>query len=303
MNNLLPLFSYNILPIFLVASAGFLLSRSIEIDPRSVSRVIFYLFSPCLVFQLLTESQLDGGEAISIAAFAVAITVLSGIITWLVARALKFDRHLMAAMLLTTMFTNAGNFGLSLVAFAFGKDALAYASIFFITSATMIYTIGVMVASMGKTDFKRALLSLLRLPTLYALMLALLFNNTGWALPVPLGRSVELLGRAAIPGMLVLLGMQLQQSTMTQYKLALGLATVIRLVISPLIGLGLSPLLGLQGAAHQASMIEGSMPTAVMTTVLATEFDVHPAFVTTTVTITTLLSPLTLTPILAILGS
>jgi predicted permease len=44
------------------------------------------------------------------------------------------------------------------------------------------------------------------------------------------------------------------------------------------------------------------MPTAVMTTVIATEFDIHPSFVTTVVTATTLLSPLTLTPLLAILG-
>jgi predicted permease len=45
------------------------------------------------------------------------------------------------------------------------------------------------------------------------------------------------------------------------------------------------------------------MPTAVMATVLATEFDVHPAFVTTVVTTTTLLSPLMLTPLLAFLGA
>ncbi len=39
-----------------------------------------------------------------------------------------------------------------------------------------------------------------------------------------------------------------------------------------------------------------------MTTILATEFDVEPALVSTIVTVTTVLSPLTLTPLLAYLG-
>jgi predicted permease len=60
--------------------------------------------------------------------------------------------------------------------------------------------------------------------------------------------------------------------------------------------------MSLQGSALQAGVTEASMPTAVMATVLATEYDVEPAFVTTVVTTTTLLSPLTLTPLLALLG-
>jgi predicted permease len=45
------------------------------------------------------------------------------------------------------------------------------------------------------------------------------------------------------------------------------------------------------------------MPVAVLTTILATEFDAQPSFVTAAVLITTLLSPLTLTPLLAFLGA
>jgi predicted permease len=44
------------------------------------------------------------------------------------------------------------------------------------------------------------------------------------------------------------------------------------------------------------------MPSAVIAIVLATEYDVEPAFVTSAVLVTTLLSPLTLTPLLKILG-
>jgi predicted permease len=43
------------------------------------------------------------------------------------------------------------------------------------------------------------------------------------------------------------------------------------------------------------------MPVAVVTTILALEFDVAPAFVTSVVFASTVLSPLTLTPLIAYL--
>ena len=45
------------------------------------------------------------------------------------------------------------------------------------------------------------------------------------------------------------------------------------------------------------------MPTAVLATILATEYDAEPAFVATAVFASTLLSQLTLTPLLLILGA
>ena len=208
----------------------------------------------------------------------------------------------MVAVMLTTMFTNAGNFGLALIDYAFGKDALAYASIYFVTSATMIYTIGVLVASMGKVSLKQAFIGLFRLPTLYALLIAFLFKRMDWELPISIQRPVELLSQAAIPTMLVLLGLQLQRAVWGTKGIALGLANIVRLVVSPFIAYGLSVPFALHGPALQAGVIEASMPTAVMSTVLATEYEVEPEFVTTVVTTTTLLSPLTLTPLLAFLG-
>ena len=102
--------------------------------------------------------------------------------------------------------------------------------------------------------------------------------------------------------MLVLLGMQLSSVDLKADILALGMANAIRLVAAPLLAIGLAILFKLEGSAYQASIIEASMPTAVMTTVLATEFNVRPRFVTSVVTISTILSPLMLTPLIAFLG-
>jgi len=303
LSNLLSLFANNLLPILLVASTGYIAGRWLNVEARSISRVVFYLFSPCLIFDLLTSSQLSDGDMLRMIGFAATSILTVGTLTWVVGRFLRLERKMMAAVLICTMTINAGNYGLSLNFFAFGDKALAYASLFFVTSAILTYTIGVLIASMGKSSLGSALKGLTKIPTVYAVILALLFIYTGWDLPLPLSRSVSLLGDAAIPGMLLVLGLQLQNNHRTRNLRALTLANGMRLLGGMAVGFVVAALFGLQGMSYNAAILESSMPTAVLSTILATEYDTEPAFVTTAVFTSTLLSPLTLTPLLLILGA
>jgi predicted permease len=78
-------------------------------------------------------------------------------------------------------------------------------------------------------------------------------------------------------------------------------AVVVSLVLMPLAGMGWAHLVGLEGPAFQAGVLQSSMPTAVMATILALEFDAQPQFVTSVVRVATLLSPLTVTLLIAYL--
>jgi predicted permease len=302
MKELIHLFSANLLPILITAGTGLILVKTVQLDPRTLSRVIFYLFSPCLVFQLLVNSQLEENAIAQIFAYAITFQILIAVITFGITRLLKLERKLSVAIILTASITNAGNFGLSFNKFAFGEEALAYAGIFFIASSIMVYTFGVAVASMGKTTIKESILNLFKFPPLYALIAAGIFNSTGWHLPIPIERVTNTLADGAIPAMLVLLGIQLGNAKIRGNTGPIALATGIRLVAAPFIAVALSIPFGLTGAAYQAGISEASTPTAVMTSILATEFDAEPALVSTIIAATTILSPLTLTPLMAFLG-
>jgi predicted permease len=301
--NLLSLFANNLLPILLVAGAGFIAGKWLNVEARSISRVVFYLFSPCLIFDLLTTSSLSNGDMLRMVGFTVTSILTVALLTWIAGIIFRLERKMMAAVLICTMTLNAGNYGLSLSLFAFGEEALAYASLFFVTSAIITYTIGVLIASMGKSTLGTALKGLTKIPTIYSVILALLFIYTGWKLPLPIDRAVTLLGDAAIPGMLLVLGLQLQNNHRTRNLTALTLANGMRLLGGIAVGFVMASLFGLQGMAFKAGVIESSMPTAVLSTILATEYDAEPAFVTTAVFSSTILSPLTLTPLLLILGA
>jgi len=303
LTELTTIFLNNLLPVILAAGAGYLLAYFFDVNPRPLSKLVFYVFSPSLIFILLTQSELSNGDILTTVLFASILITIVIALTWLAGTLLKLDRRTLSAVILTSAFVNAGNFGLSVVLFAFGKSALSYASLFFVTNTLLAYSLGVIIASMGSVSLSQAFINLLKIPTLYALILALVFMLTKWQVPLPLERTFSLLGDAAIPGMLVLLGMQFKDVTWSGKAKPITLSTVMRLLVSPILALLLSRLFGLTGPSRQASVLEAATPSAVLNTVLATEFDVEPTLVTATVFVTTLLSPLTITPLLAYLGT
>jgi hypothetical protein len=70
-----------------------------------------------------------------------------------------------------------------------------------------------------------------------------------------------------------------------------------------LVGFLLAHVLGLSGPARQAVLVQSAMPSAVVTTILALEFDAAPAFVAAVVVVTTLISPITVSLLIALLKS
>jgi predicted permease len=296
--NLLVIFVDNLLPIFLAAGVGVILAWKTDIDPKHLSRVLFYVFSPTLMLSLILKN-VTPDLPIGKIAFVVILTILSvsGIV-FLIGKLLGYDKEMIIAMIIPALSMNTGNMGLPICLFVFGETGLIYATFVLITNVTMTYTVGVAVASMGKQDIKTALLGLLKLPMIYAVLLGFVLVFTGWSLPAPITQAVDLLADASIPVMLILLGMQLQKANLRANLKALSISVAARLILGPLLAFLFSPLAGVSGMAQQVTTLQCGMPGAVTSTVLATEYDVKPSFVTAAVTIGTILSPLTLTPLI-----
>ena len=303
MPELFQTFADNLLPILLIAAAGFTLGKLLHVEPRPLGRVVFYILSPVLIFNLIIDSQLPLDRIVLVLGITVAVVLINGGLAWVLGKLMRLERPILVSMILTGMFINAGNYGLPLVSFAFGEEALAYASIFFVGSAITLNTIGVLIASLGRLDVKRALLGLLKVPYLYAVIIGIIYRNAGWVLPTPVSRAVTLIAGGAIPCMIILLGLELTRVQWSKQLGVISVSTALRLIVGPLIGLGLSILFGMPVPARQAIVVESGMPTAIMTTILANEYELESQLITATVFISTIISPLTLTPLLFLLGS
>ena len=299
---LLSTFANNILPIILLSSAGYALGRALHIEAQSIGRVVFYVFSPVLIFDLLLKNRLDLKDAAIVIAFSLSIILTLGALAYLLGKFMRFERPALIALVITAMFANTGNYGLPLVSFAFGEQALPFAGIYFVTTTVLFYTLGVLIASLGHMNFKEAAIGLFKVPTLYGVLLALLINALGVTLPTPLARAVELAAGGTIPLMLILLGLQLTKVEFSDNWRPLQTSVALRLLIAPLGALLFAALFGLQGGARQGSITQAAMPSMVSSTVLATEYNLDAKLVTAVVFISTLLSPFTLTPLLVFLG-
>jgi malate permease and related proteins len=297
------IFINNLLPVLLCAATGFVLGRTLHPDIKAASRLAFYIFSPCLVFVSLKNVGIPGGEFGKLALFTALVIVIIGAFSFLFGLSLRAGRKMIASLVVASMFVNSGNYGLAATKFSFGEAALARALACFVFGTVLVYTIGVLIASMGKLSIPNAFRKLLFVPAFYGLLAAGLVRHTQYQIPLFLERSVTMLADASIPLMLVILGLQVAEARVWPRKHAVFIAVAgfLQLVATPLVALFLANMLGLGGAARQAAVLQASMPAAVATTVLAVEFDLDAALVSGVVVLTTILSPLTLTPLIAYL--
>lgn len=300
MGTFVSIFLNNILPAFLIIGTGVLLDRKFAIDRKSISRIAIYVLLPCLVFTYLIESTVDPRQFVAIILFVIAIGLAMSALGLGVGHALCWPARRIDALMLSVAFLNSGNFGLSIIAFAFGDKGLEFGAICYIASHLMFNTLGAFIAARSNgSGSRKALMEVFKLPGLYAFVLAILLRAGGITIPAPLFKAISLVSRAAVPTMLLMLGFQLSQSRIGKQYKDVAIGAFMRLVVGALVAIGLAPLLGLQGLARQVAIIEGSTPTAVNSVLLAVQFDADSEYVSNVVFITTLLSGITLTILLA----
>lgn len=285
-------------PIFLTAGTGYLLARRLNVAPHGLGRAAFYVFTPCLLFDKFSHSNLSADDLGRLALFAILTIAGSGLIAWTLARLLHFDRVTGAAFVLCTLAGNTGNYGLPTNQFAFGDAALEPAVIYYAMSTLILSTVGIYVAASGRRTARQALRNVLTVPLAYAGLAGLLVWASGVTVPLPIERFAGLAGQAAIPVMLVILGMQLAGVRLRDDIGRVSVAAATKLLSGPLLGLVFAGLLGLSGITRQAAIVEASVPTAVLAMVLATEYDTAPRFTASVVMVSTLASLVTMTLVL-----
>ena len=145
-----------------------------------------------------------------------------------------------------------------------------------------------------------ALREVFKTPAIYAVLAALPIGLLGWETPAILARPLGLLAGGAIPAMLIVLGFQIGSGIALEQLPSLVSALTIRLALAAPLSYGVTLLLGLDGVTQQVVIVVASMPPAVFSTLLATEFEAHPKFVSATVVTGTVVSVVTLTIVISL---
>lgn len=289
-----------VLPVAVVAALGGVVGRWRAVPVQPVSALVFYLFSPALVFTSLADSALTLDVSLRIVAVMAATFVAMYGVAALWSTLARHDATLRAGFALAATTPNVGNMGLPVAQLAFGDPGLEIAVMNFVVGATLANSAGIAIASLAGGSPRAALAAPLRAPALWAAVAGVAVNAAGVSLPVAVQAPMRTLAGAAVPMMLAVLGLQLQQSIGLDRLLDTAVLNAARLLVAPAVALAVASASGLDGDTRGTLVVLAAMPTAVITTIIATQFNAAPAFVTRAVVSSTLLSIVTLTPLIAL---
>lgn len=300
-----------ILPVLAIAGVGYLLGtyREIPVDP--LATVTIYVLVPALVFHSIATTPIAGRTAITIVTGVGAFTLLMVLIGESLGRGIGETEPILGALVLVVTFPNAGNFGIPLAEFAFGAVGRDTAVLFIVGQSIMMYTLGVYVASRGEAGAAmEATKTVFKVPLVYAVVAGVLAR---WLDLVPAAdsaamRTIQLTGDAAIPVMLLLLGLQLSTQRHGAAIARVLPAVSTKLLVAPIVGLGIALGLGLDGTVAKVFVLACSMPAAITPLMLTIEFGAKregldaAGYVSTAIFISTVASILTLTALIWILN-
>ena len=288
-----------VLPIALVALAGFWAGRTFALDLPTLARVNIYVMLPALVLTSLTDTTLVWRNAIAmVAAFLLNTSFLYAIALG-VSRSLNFSPDEQKSAIATTLFANVGNMGLPFVLFSLGEAGLERAVVYLVSSSLTIASVFPVV--LKGAGVGAGLRLTLRMPVFWAAMAGLILQLLGGNLPAEIDRGAMLLGGGSIPIALLMLGVQLSRTQFIfGYRELLGAG--LRLIVSPLSAYGIGSLLGLEGLDLQVLVLQAAMPVAVNSLIWVTELGGDIVRVARTIVLSTLLSFLTLPAVLWLSG-
>ncbi|MBQ6772602.1 MAG: AEC family transporter [Synergistaceae bacterium] len=288
---------------FVYVVTGIIMARSKILKHEGRSSFINLLLDITLPCMILHSFEVDvgineliaAGEIIIISSGCFLIAWLTGKIFWI-----KSSHERKAVLEFATMFSNAGNAGLPIVASVFGTEGVFYASFYLLPARVLIWTVGLSMFVEG-TNFRDKLKILLRTPSLDVVFIGLALMFLPVKLPSVLSTAIKNMGDMTGPLSMMIIGAALGESNLRDaFDLDAFKLTFVRLVVQPLIFLFLLRALGVQDILWQVTVTLTAMPAAANTEIIAEKYGKDYAFAARCVAVSTIIS-LVSVPVLTLL--
>jgi predicted permease len=275
----------SVIPVFLLIAVGFVFAHWKKISLASITEIIVYLATPCLVFTSLASKPLSAGDIPVLFSGALLMFAGVGLLIRLYFAIWKFSSRGFA---LPALFMNAGNMGIPLALFAFGVPGMQRATLLFVIITSFQYSLGIYILS-GQGNWRE----IFRLPLLYATIAGLSFNLGQIKVPDLLFQPLAMLGQATIPLMLVSLGYRLHDIRSLQWGHAVG-GALLRIFGGFAAANVAAQLIGADGVNRQVLLLYGCLPAAVINFVLTEKYGQDPDLAASIVVLSTLASVVTI---------
>ncbi len=254
-------------PIFAIVGIGFFYGRKHKPEMAMANRINMDIFVPAVVFSAMAGKSFDVQAYAPLAAAAFILLATCGALAWLLAGLLGVQPKTLVPPM---MFNNSGNIGLPLAVLAWGEVAMPAAVIMFATENIFHFTFGARLL-----DPKARVLTLWRMPVVFASFAGLAAAILKLELWQPAMTAIKMLGDISIPLMLFSLGVRMTEVSFKEWKLALG-AAFLRPLVGVMLAWGLVQLFGLAGREAAMLIVFGALPPAVLNFMFAERYKQEP---------------------------
>ncbi|MEL6465859.1 MAG: AEC family transporter [Pseudomonadota bacterium] len=296
------------LPFFALIGLGYWAGRTrffTEEATAYLTKFVFYFALSAMIFRFAANLELaqvwDGQLVLAYlcgTAFVYGLATLIGVF-----RGIDMQTNAVEAQ--CAVIGNAGFLGLPMLALLFGPKAIGPVILVLATDLIVFSSLIVILITIGRDGrmspaiFRTIGTGLIRNPMIVAMALGLLWSALQIPIPAPMNDFLSILGGAATPGALFAIGASLASKTTERIQIA-GWLSFCKLVLHPAC-VAVSALYLFTVDAFGAAMIIAcaAMPVAGNIYMLAQHYGVAPQRVSAAILVSTALSVITLTAVIA----
>ncbi len=243
---------------------------------QSLSRLCYWVLFPAMLFKTIATSDFS-----DMAVDKTVIALLTGlfgvtVLIWIAGRQFRLNNADLSS-LLQGAFRHNGFMALSIIAGLYGPKAVELGTLCLATLVPVsnVMSVAILIYLNKRhegMDLRRLLLKeLIRNPLIISIAAGLAAKYMPADLPIFILDTTELLGRGALPALLLAIGAGVHLSAFRSAWRALLLSALAKAVIFPGLMVGSAMVMGLDGLSLIIIMIVGVMPTAVSSYPLARE--------------------------------
>ncbi len=251
-------------PVFFIVGIGFILGKKkSDIDTTFITNYSANFGAPALFIFAITSSGVSYevfSEYFFYSILALSCFAIVGVIF------LFFMKKDISRELPPFFLPNTGNMGIPICLFAYGSLGMGVAAAISSLVVLLHFTANIFLAS-KKFDIK----IILKSPSTYAVIVAVSYLYFDLEMPKFVINTVMLLGYAMIVLILMSLGVSLTQMKVFSLKSSL-ISSIGRVIIGPIIGFILIKIFNLSGYAAGVLLIQSSMPSAILTYLIASMY-------------------------------
>lgn len=273
-----------LLPLLLLITGGFVLSRIFSLSEGPLVRLVTDFFMPLLVFYSFCTTRLELNEIAKLIGVVSLVVALMLAAAWFYCRIFKRDLRMVAPPLL---FMNSGFLGIPIMKLWGGFAAMNLIIIYDQIQTFYIFTLGIIIVT---GSYRAAgLKEMIRSPLVWAILAGFAFNLAEIAVHPALLDAMKFSGEAAPALATFTIGMTLNryQITLNRHVIA-GVA--MRIGLGILAGSLAALLFGFTGMTAVVVVVASSLPSAVFSVVLTVRYGAGGAYAGSVLIVSTLLS-------------